>query len=173
VLQLWGEGSLFQWVPQSTYTSPFYTDHEYNSNPNKKTVKICFHCGQSGQFALQCPDRRQRQTSTQGKALAPMLHLTTAKTTPNQKGSATSAKVTTSCFNGRQVGHFANQYPNGHQQLAPHSKTCHNCGKRGHYVFKCCNPHQPLTPAPIANSAPNYQVNSTTSTIHQQFLQRP
>jgi hypothetical protein len=59
VLQLRGERSLFQWVPQSMYTSPFCIDHEYSSNIQQKTAMVCFHCGQRCHFALQCPDRCQ------------------------------------------------------------------------------------------------------------------
>jgi hypothetical protein len=79
------------------------------------------------------------------------------------------AKATTSCIHFGQVGHFVNRCPDRHQQSNPIGKTCHNFGERGHFEYKICNPCQPLTPAPIANSAPNHQVNSTTSIVQQQL----
>jgi hypothetical protein len=69
-----------QTPPDRKYYNCEEKDHYFNGCPNprihhlsilimniaptssKKTAKVCFHCGQRCHFALQCPDRCQRQT---------------------------------------------------------------------------------------------------------------
>jgi hypothetical protein len=108
-----------------------------NTTPTvwEKNVKVCFHCGQSVHFALQCPDRRQQQTPAKRKCYncgerchfsitcsnprsRPPLPPST-KSAPNHKGGSTLAKATTSCFNYGQVYQFANRCPDQHQLLTP------------------------------------------------------
>jgi hypothetical protein len=52
-------------------------------------------------------------------------------------------------------------------------KKCYNCGQKSH--FTNVYPNQRYCPdvTTIATSTPNRQVNSTMSTIQQQFQQRP
>jgi hypothetical protein len=88
-----------------------------NTTPtsNEKIAKVCFHFGQHGHFALQCPDRRQGRTPLDKKCYncevkrhfaitcsnprsCPSLPPST-KGAPNHKGCSMSIKVTTSCFN--------------------------------------------------------------------------
>jgi hypothetical protein len=93
----------------------------------EKIVKVCFHCGQRCHFALQYPDRCQRQTPPDKKCYnceekghfanaclnprsRPPLPPST-KTAPNHKRGSTSVKATMSRFNYGQVGHFANRCP--------------------------------------------------------------
>jgi hypothetical protein len=134
---------------------------------SKKTAKVCFHCGQSGHFSLQCPDRRQRQTLPDKKCYnceekgyiaitctnphsRPPLPLST-NAAPNHKGGSTSVKATTSCFNYGQVGQFTNRCPDqrhlstptqSNQNMAqtPTYRKCYNYRQKGHFANVYPNP---------------------------------
>jgi hypothetical protein len=168
-----------------------------NTTPtfSEKNAKVCFHCGQSCHFALQCPDRRQRQTPLSKKYYnyKEKGHLAitcpnprsccplplSAKSAPSLKGRSTSVKAITSCFNYGQVGHFANRCPDLRQLLAPTQgnqnvartpayKKCYNCGQKSHFTNVCPNKRYRPDETTVATSTPNRQVNSTTSTVQQQ-----
>jgi hypothetical protein len=94
------------------------------------------------------------------------------------------SKATTSCFNYGQVGHFANRCPDqrqlstptqGNQNMAqtPAYKKCYNYGQKSHLANICPNLQYRPDVTMVATSTLNRQVNSTMSTIQQQFQQRP
>jgi hypothetical protein len=52
-------------------------------------------------------------------------------------------------------------------------KKCYNCGQKSHFANVCLNQQYNPDVTTVATSTPNHQVNSTVSTIQQQFQQRP
>jgi hypothetical protein len=52
-------GHCFNGCPNPRIHLPFALITNTAPTSSKKTTKVCFHCDQSGHFALQCPDRRQ------------------------------------------------------------------------------------------------------------------
>jgi hypothetical protein len=63
----------------------------------------------------------------------------------------------------------------GNQNIArtPVYKKCYNYGQKSHFANVCPNQRYCPDVTMVATSTPNCQVNSTMSTIQQQFQQRP
>jgi hypothetical protein len=91
-----------------------------------------------------------------------------------------SVKATMPCCNYGQVDHFANRCPDlrqlstptqGNQNMArtPVYKKCYNYGQKSHFTNVCPNQRYCPDVTTVAMSTPNRQVNSTMSTIQQQF----
>jgi hypothetical protein len=120
-------------------------------------------------FAVTCSNPHSRP------ALPPLTNAA-----PNYKGGYTSVKVTTSYFNYGQVGQFTKRCPDQHQLSAPTQsiqnmartltyRKCYNYRQKGHFANVCPNPRYRLDVTTVATSTPYRQVNSTTSTIQQQY----
>jgi hypothetical protein len=106
---------------------PYVLIMNLDPTSSEKIIKVSFHCGQRCHFALQYPDRCQRQTPPDKKcynceekghfanacpnpySLPPLPP--SIKRAPNHRRGSTSVKTNTSCFNYGQVGHFANWCP--------------------------------------------------------------
>jgi hypothetical protein len=129
------KGHYFNGCPNPCLHHPSVLITNIAPTSSEKTVKVCFHCGQRCHFALQCSDRCQRQTPPNKKCYNceekghfanvipnPCSHPPlppSTKTAPNHKRGSTLVKMTTSCFNYGQVGHFVNRCPDLRQLSAP------------------------------------------------------
>jgi hypothetical protein len=148
-------------------TLPFNVPIDANDRPhwtrNATIVK------KIGHFAITCSNPHSR----------PPLPAST-KTTPNHKRGSTPVKATTSCFKYGQVGHFANWCSDLRQLSTPTQgnqnmawalayKKCYNYGQKSHFANVCPNQWYYPDVTTVATSTPNRQINSTMSTIQQQF----
>jgi hypothetical protein len=114
---------------------PYVLIMNLDPTSSEKIIKVSFHCGQRCHFALQYPDRCQRQTPPDKKCYnceekghfanaCPNPHSRpplppSIKTAPNHKIGSTLVKVTMSWLNYEQVGHFANRCPDLRQRSTP------------------------------------------------------
>jgi hypothetical protein len=186
-----GEGHYFNGCSNPCIHHPSVLITNIARSSIEKTAKICFHYGQRCHFALQCPDRCQRQTPPDEKsynceekghfAIAcsnprsrPPLPPST-KTTPNHKRGSMSVKATV-MFQLWTGWSFCQLIPDlrqlstptqGNQNMARTSayKKCYNYGQKSHFANVCPNQRYCPDVTTVATSTTSHQVNSTVSTI--------